>query len=134
MEPTVNQNKVWKGVILLADDKKEFRDIYGDRLRFAGYDVLEAEDGAQALKILGEKKPDLIISDINMPKMDGYDLITAIKINDTIKNTPIIVMSVFDQSEHFKKAMELGAADYLVKGVTTPNAFVEKVNAILHKT
>ncbi len=127
MEPI---NKIKKGTILIADDREEFRKIYGDRLSFAGYNILEAQNGEEALKILEDKHPDLIISDINMPRMDGYQLIANIKAKDEIKNIPILVMSVFDQSEHLKKAVDLGAIDYLVKGTNTPNAVVEKVDAL----
>ncbi len=122
-----------KATILIAEDKDEFRTIYGDRLRFGGYDVLDASDGNQALEVLRANKVDLIITDINMPHKDGYELIKEVKADEKLKSIPIIVMSVFDQGDHLKKAIELGAVDYLVKGGVTPNAVNEKIASWLKK-
>ncbi len=121
-----------KGLILFVEDKDEFRKIYGDRLRFEGYDVAEAADGEEALHFLKSKPVNLVITDINMPKMDGYQLIKEIKTDDALKSIPILVMSVFDGGEHLKKALDLGAADYLVKGMHTPNAVTEKIEKLIH--
>ncbi len=120
-----------KGLILFVEDKDEFRKIYGDRLRFAGYDVAEAGDGEEALNFLKSKPANLVITDINMPKMDGFQLIKEMKMDDSLKNIPIIVMSVFDGGDHLKKAMDLGASDYLVKGMHTPNAVTEKIEKLM---
>lgn len=120
-----------KQTILIVEDKSEFRKIYGDRLRFDGYDVKDAADGKEALKVLEENSVDLIITDINMPNMDGYELIQAVRANESTKDIPILVMSVFDQGEHVEKARALGATDYIVKGTRTPNAVTEKVKEIL---
>lgn len=119
--------------ILIIEDKKEFRDIYGDRLRFGGFDILEAGDGGQALKLLSEQHVDLIMTDLNMPNMDGFEFITETKKDEKIKNIPIIVMSVFDRQDYVKKALELGANDYLVKGMHTPNDVLDKVKNLLEK-
>lgn len=113
--------------ILIVEDKDEFRKIYGDRLRFGGYEVLDASDGNEALKVLEEKKVDLVITDLNMPNKDGYELIKDIRAGEKTKSIPVVVMSVFDQAEHLKQATDLGADDYLVKGMTTPNEVLEKI-------
>ncbi|HYC34670.1 MAG TPA: response regulator [Candidatus Paceibacterota bacterium] len=119
------------GTILITEDKDEFRTIYGDRLRFDHYDVLDAKNGVEALEILKNKKVDLIITDINMPEKDGYQLLAEVKADEKLKDIPVIVMTVFDEGEHVKKALELGAADYLVKGNHTPNDVAAKIAAIL---
>lgn len=122
-----------KGTILIVEDKDEFRKIYGDRLRFAKYNVVDAVNGDEALKILRSEAVDLVITDINMPKKDGYELIQEMKTDDSLKQIPVIVMSVFDQGDHINKALKLGAADYLVKGMFTPNTVTEKVDALIGK-
>jgi CheY-like chemotaxis protein len=120
-----------KGTVLIVEDKEEFRKIYGDRLRFGGFDVLDAADGNQALDVLHSKHVDLIITDINMPHKNGYELIAEIKADEKLKHIPVVVMSVFDQSEHLDKARTLGAVDFLVKGVTTPNTVLEKIETLI---
>ena len=120
-----------KGTILIVEDKDEFRKIYGDRLRFAGYDVLDAKDGIEALEVLKNKKADVVITDINMPKKDGYELLADLKADANLKSIPVIVMSVFDQGDHLKKAVDLGAASYFVKGTITPNQVTEKIDSLV---
>lgn len=120
-----------KGTILIVEDKDEFRKIYGDRFRFGGFDVLDASDGVQALEVLKSHPVDLVITDINMPNKDGYELISDIKTDEALKHIPVLVMSVFDTGEHLKKALSLGALDYLVKGMHSPNDVLSKVEKIL---
>src|SRR5262245_52446893 len=122
-----------KGKILMVEDKDEFRTIYGDRLRFGGYDVVDAKNGKEALEKLAKGDIELVMTDINMPEMDGYELITAIRADEKLKALPIMVMSVFDSGEHLTKARELGANEYLIKGMSTPNAVIEKIDAMLTK-
>lgn len=120
-----------KGTVLIVEDKDEFRKIYGDRLRFSGYDVLDAADGNQALEVLRSKRVDIVVTDINMPHKDGYELIADVKKDEKLKQIPIVVMSVFDQSEHLKKALELGATSYFVKGSITPNEVASRIDALM---
>jgi CheY-like chemotaxis protein len=126
-------SKVMKGTILIVEDKHEFREIYGDRLRFGGYHVLDAGDGVEALEILKKNKVDLIMTDINMPNKDGFELIKDVRADLTNQAIPIIVMSVFDRGEHVEKANALGANEYLVKGRVTPNEVLEKIDKLLGK-
>ncbi len=122
-----------KGTILISEDQAEFRKIYGDRLRFSGYTVLDAEDGNEALEQLNSQQVDLIMTDLNMPNKDGFDLISDVRANEKTKQIPIIVMSVFDQPEHLERALKLGANDYLVKGRYSPNDVLNKVEDLLIK-
>ncbi len=120
-----------KKTILVVEDKDQFRKIYGDRLRFGGYDVLDAADGNIALTVLASHHVDLIITDINMPNKDGYQLIEELRAHEKFRHVPILVMTVFDEVEHYQKAIALGANDYLVKGMHTPNAVLEKVHKVI---
>lgn len=124
----------YKATILMAEDKDEFRKIYGDRLRFAGYKVLDASDGLKALEVIKTEKVDLVMTDINMPNMDGYRLTSELRSMEEYRNLPIIVMSVFDKGEHLTKALEAGANEYFVKGQYTPNDITTKIEALLAKT
>jgi CheY-like chemotaxis protein len=82
-----------KKQILVADDNERVRTFAVGLLRAGGYDVLEAEDGLQALALTKEKRPDLIVLNLMLPLMTGYDLIEEIKKNTRIKDTPIVLMS-----------------------------------------
>ncbi len=116
-----------KGTVLIIEDNQGFRKIYGDRLNYEGFVILEANDGEEGIKMLQTQPVDLVITDLNMPKMDGYAVIEAIRKDETFKTLPILVMSVFDTPEHFNRARELGANGYIVKGTQTPNEVTKKV-------
>ena len=120
-----------KGTILIIEDNEEFRKIYGDRLIYEGFDILEAEDGEKGLALLREHSVQLIITDINMPKLDGFGFIEAIKKNKTLMHIPIVVMSVFDTHDHMVKAREMGAEGYIVKGTQTPIEVARKVQEVM---
>lgn len=120
-----------KPVILIVEDKDEFRKIYGDRLRFGGYDVLDARDGNEALTILRSQPIAVVMTDINMPNKDGFELIADMKADPVLKTIPILVMSVFDRGDHLEKAISLGADAYLVKGMHTPNQVLEQIKSMV---
>ena len=80
--------------ILVADDEPNIRELVGELLTSAGYDVLEAEDGLQALILIKEKRPDLIVLDLMMPEMAGFDVVREIRRDPRVKNTSILIMSV----------------------------------------
>lgn len=120
-----------KGTILIVEDKNEFRKIYGDRLRYDGYEVLDAPDGEAGLAVLNSRKVDLVVTDINMPKKDGFEVIKEMQQDEKLKRIPIFVMSVFDGGDYVTKSLSLGAVDYLVKGTHTPNQVSEKISKYL---
>lgn len=120
-----------KGTILIIEDSASFRKIYGDRLVFEGFDVIEASDGEEGIKLAAEKPIDLIITDIKMPGVDGYQVIETLKKDEKLKSIPILVMSIFDTPEHFKKVRDLGAEAWVMKGTQTPNDIAKKVKEMI---
>ncbi|MBS3886579.1 MAG: response regulator [Dethiobacter sp.] len=104
-----------KKKILLVEDEKNIVLGVTICLRSAGLDVTVAEDGADALRKLETDKPNLVLLDLVMPKLNGLDALQAMKENEATRDIPVIVLSARAQEEDIQRAMELGAADYMAK-------------------
>ncbi len=104
-------------LILLVDDSKLIHNHTVPILREAGYEVLSAHDGAEGLKRTRERKPDLVISDVEMPKMDGYELCQLIKSDPETAHLPVLISSTLGESQDLERGFDAGADDYLVKPV-----------------
>ena len=101
--------------ILIVDDSASLRQVVGISLRGAGYDVIEACDGRDALAKLTGQKVHLIVSDVNMPNMDGISLVKAVKQLPAYKFTPIVMLTTETTDEKKKAGQEAGAKAWVVK-------------------
>lgn len=101
--------------ILIVDDSASVRQVVSITLRQAGYDVLEGHDGKDALNKLTGQKVHLIISDVNMPNMDGISLVRAVKQLPTYKFTPIVMLTTESQEAKKREGQEAGAKAWIVK-------------------
>jgi CheY-like chemotaxis protein len=117
--------------ILLVEDDNNLREIYGARLGAEGYEIVSAPDGEEALAIAVKEKPDLIISDIMMPKISGFDMLDILRNAPETKDTKIIMMTALSQAEDKERADKLGADLYLVKSQVTLEDVAESVRKIL---
>jgi DNA-binding response OmpR family regulator len=117
--------------ILVVEDDKLLASAYRVKLAREGFDVRMAGDGQEALEILNEYAPDLIILDLIMPKLDGFGFLTEIKKIEEKSNIPVIVASNLGQSEDVVRAVKLGAADYIVKTDLSMKNLIEKIYQIL---
>jgi len=124
----MKQNK-----ILLVDDAKMFQDIYKVKLLPEGFKIKTANNGMEALKLLSEEIPDLILLDLNMPVMDGFKVLQAVKADPKFSSIHIVVLSSRGQPEEIEKAINLGADGYLVKSTAKPNEVVNKVKEVLSR-
>lgn len=117
--------------VLIVEDNKAIRDLTEKTVKRAGYDVQAAPDGAQGLKLFKEFKPEVVLSDINMPVMNGLELLEKIRIFDS--NTLFIVVSTLDSPEYILQALRLKANDYIVKPFAAKEmlAMLEKYSGIL---
>ncbi|MBI5807073.1 MAG: response regulator [Ignavibacteriales bacterium] len=102
-------------VILVADDSPTIRKFVSVALSIKGFDIISCSDGMEAIEMLPTQKIDLIITDLNMPNVDGFELISSIRKNETYKELPIIVLSSLGNTEDIQKGLECGANSYLVK-------------------
>jgi two-component system chemotaxis response regulator CheY len=104
-----------KKVILIADDSPTIRKFVSFSLKAQGFDVIVACDGMEAVEMLPTRDVDLIITDLNMPNMDGFELIKAVRENDNNKDIPIIILSSLKGSEEIERGLGVGANSYMVK-------------------
>jgi len=104
-----------KKKILVVDDSQDMRVILSMRLRINGYEVIMAQDGQEGLDMAKKDAPDLIILDLMLPKIDGYEVCRMLKFDDKYKNIPVIILSALDQQEDREKAVGSGADSYFIK-------------------
>lgn len=101
--------------ILLIEDQGSQRAIYNFDLLKSGYNTLIAATGEKGIALAAEHKPDLIVSDLLLPGIDGYETLRRLKANDTTKNIPVILISCLSQKENIMKGFEAGASAYIPK-------------------
>ncbi len=104
--------------ILVIDDAEFILESASTLLEFEGYEVYTSSDGEEGIKLAGEIKPDLILCDISMPKMDGYTVLEGIRKNEKLSTSPFIFLTAFSEKVNMRKGMEKGADDYIVKPYT----------------
>jgi len=116
--------------ILVVDDSDTARNYHAYILKAGGYEVIGAKDGAEALEILLEERADCILTDLNMPKMDGLTLIERIRSYPEYEETPIIVITTLDGMRDKNRGFEAGANLYLVKPAD-PKGLLEHLSLVL---
>jgi len=117
--------------ILLVEDDVFMLELLSEKLRKSGFDVSVATNGEECLKILESLKPDLVLLDVVMPKLDGFDVLRRIKSSQDSSSVPVVILSNLGQKEEIERAMSLGAKDYIIKANFTTKEIVEKLNSIL---
>jgi len=117
--------------IMLVEDDNNLREIYGARLQAEGYVIVSAKDGEEALAMAVREKPDLIISDVMMPKISGFDMLDILRQTAETKNTKVVMMTALSQKEDEERGQKLGADRYLVKSQVTLEDVVRVVGEVL---
>lgn len=119
--------------ILVVEDDKFLRSILSARLMREGFTVEEAVDGSEALKKIEEFQPKLILLDLVMPDIDGFEVLKRMRENDALSKIPVLVLSNLGQDEDIRRAKDLGAKEYLVKAYFTPSEIVARAQKILRE-
>ena len=119
------------GKILIVEDDKFLRDLISKKLVAEDFEISSATDGTEALNVVGQEKPDLILLDIILPGINGFDVLKQLKDDARFSKIPVIILSNLSQTEDVKKGVELGAVDFLIKAHFTPTEIVEKIKQIL---
>jgi len=117
--------------ILLVEDSKVIQQMYRNKLLLEEFTVVTADNGMEAIKILSQEKPDLILLDLMMPVMDGYKVLQVVKTDSKLSGIPVLVFSAQGQPEEIERALNLGAAGYFVKATSKPEKVVDKIRLIL---
>lgn len=113
--------------ILFIEDESALQKTFGDILKNKDYKVIKALDGESGLRSVKEEKPDLILLDLILPKMDGFEVLKGLKGNEETKNIPVIILTNLEETGDIQKALELGATTYLVKSSYTLEEVVKKI-------
>lgn len=119
------------GYILLTEDDALLVRLYQEKFKHDGLDVKVAGDGEEALAIVSNECPDLILLDIMMPKMNGLEVLKKLKAKKSTQHIPVIVLSNLSDSKYPLQALELGAVDYLIKVDNSPDVIVAKTKEVL---
>lgn len=117
--------------ILIIEDDEFLRGLINKKLTAEGFNMVSAIDGEDGLKKAKEEKIDLILLDLVLPNMDGFEVLSKIKQDQSTAKIPVVILSNLSQKEDIDKGIKLGAADYLVKAQFTPEEIVEKVKNAL---
>ncbi len=119
--------------ILVAEDEQAMREIVVEKLQSSGFDVVQAENGAIAIKEFEKKKPDIILLDLMMPEVDGFGVLERVRKDpDPIKAaTPVVILTNLWSKEEIIKTKNLGVQAYIIKAYMTTEEILEKVNEVL---
>lgn len=117
--------------ILLVEDDKSLREIYGVRLLAEGYDIISAGDGEEALALAIKERPSLIVSDVMMPKISGFDMLDILRSTTETKDIKVIMMTALSSEDQRKRGEQLGADRYLVKSQVGIEDVVRTVHEVL---
>ena len=118
--------------ILIAEDEPDIRDLVAFTLRFAGHDVTPTSNGEEAFQQASQVMPDLILMDVRMPKMTGYEACRAMKADPALKDIPVVFLSAKGQDTEIQTGMDVGAEEYLLKPFA-PDQLSQRVKEILAK-
>jgi two-component system cell cycle response regulator len=121
-----------KGNILIVEDDEFLRGLFIRKMTTEGLTVTGAGDANEAFTFLAENKPDIILLDLMLPGIDGYEILSRLKSVDDTKDIPVMVISNLGQKAEIDRAMDLGAHDFLVKSSLTLDEIVERVLAVIH--
>jgi CheY-like chemotaxis protein len=118
--------------VMLVEDDNNLREIYDARLAAEGYEIVSAHDGEEALALAVKEKPDLIISDVMMPKISGFDMLDILRSTPETKNCKVIMMTALSQAEDRERADKLGADRYLIKSQVTLEDVIKVAHEVLN--
>lgn len=116
--------------ILIAEDERDIRDLIAFTLQFAGYEVIATSNGEEAFEKTKEILPDLILLDVRMPRMTGYEACEKIKAESTTTHIPVVFLSAKGQESEVETGIAVGAIEYILKPFA-PDQLTERVKAIL---
>ena len=123
-----------KKKILIAEDEPVLMEMYRVYFEKAGFEVLNAENGQVCIELAKKEKPDILLLDVLMPRLNGWDVLKELKSNPETKDMPILVLSNLSQTQEIQKGLALGADDYIIKSDLTPKDLLAKVEKTILKS
>ena len=128
------ENKETKIKVLIVEDDRFLRELLIRKLEGQGFIISTAVEGKEVLSKVKEELPQLILLDLILPGIDGFEVLKQIKEDSQINKIPVIILSNLGQQEEVEKGLKLGAADYLVKAHFTPDEIIGKIKEVLGKS
>jgi two-component system response regulator RpaA len=119
--------------VLVIDDEADVRLLYRVNLRHAGFEVLEADDGERGIAAALEHLPDVVVLDLMMPRVDGFDVLRALRSHEDAREMPVLVLTADSRSDHHRRCYELGADDVMTKPFL-PDALMRGLSRMLDMT
>jgi DNA-binding response OmpR family regulator len=119
--------------ILIIEDDPFLSEMYADKLSQSGFEAEIAANGKEGLTKSKTYKPDLILLDIVLPKMDGFEVLKSLKADKEVKGIPVILLTNLGQKNEVEKGLSLGAEEYIIKAHFTPTAVVAKIKELISK-
>ena len=119
--------------ILVAEDDRDIRELIVLSLNFSGYETIAAVDGQQAVDLAVETQPDLIMLDVRMPRLTGYEALEQIKKRPEFKDVPVVILSAKGQESEIQCGLDLGASQYILKPFA-PDELIKKIGQIMAET
>src|SRR5690554_4126303 len=116
--------------ILIAEDEPDIRDLIALTLQFGGFEVITAVNGVEAVEKAKSEVPDLILLDVRMPRMTGYEACAAIKADETTAHIPLVFLSAEGQQDEVRSGLKVGAVDYILKPFA-PDVLIKRVKELL---
>ena len=120
-----------KTTILIVEDDKFLRELISQKLLKEGYGISAAVDGEEGITKIKEEKPSLVLLDLILPGIDGFEVLTQMKADPNVSSIPVIILSNLGQKEDVERGLKIGATDYLIKAHFTPGEIIEKIKKIL---
>ncbi len=117
--------------IIIIEDDEFLSDIYKTKFELEGFKVIAINDGEKGLKAIQTKKPDIVLLDVLLPKLDGFTILQILKKDEATKDIPVVLLTNLGQKEDVQKGLEMGAVDYLIKAHFTPGEIIEKIKQAL---
>ena len=119
--------------ILLVEDDSFLLSMYNAKFETENFEVVTAEDGEKAVKLALKELPDIILLDVMLPRMDGFEVLKTLKAEKDTRGIPVILLTNLSQKERVKEGLSMGADDYLIKAHFMPSEVVEKIKKLTNK-
>ena len=119
--------------ILIAEDEHDIRELIIFTLKFAGYEVVAVKDGQEAVERIPEEMPDMILMDVRMPRMTGYEACRLVKAEEATRDIPLVFLSAKGQDAEVEEGLDAGATEYLLKPFA-PNELIDKIKEVMDRT
>lgn len=118
--------------ILIAEDERDIRDLVTFSLKFSGFEVVQASNGQEAVERAQAEMPDLILMDVRMPKMTGYEACKALKAMPAMRHIPVVFLSAKGQESEIQQGVEAGAEEYILKPFA-PDELTKQIKSVLER-